>query len=420
MCIIAVQPKGNIILDETIDRMWERNKDGGGYAFVDHYGTMQIKKFSDKKLFLTNWSKDIDNNYAYSPFLFHFRIKTHGKVNWANIHPFKVHDDLVFAHNGVIKIDIPPRFANRGWSDTRYFNKAILQHLNPNFFRDGAYRSLVERFIDHSKLAFLNTDGETFIFNKDKGTMDGDVWYSNGGFKDIASTTPATGNCGSYAGWQGGYNNPVPKPEEKPEGKPLEPVGRSSPNSVPASVALNNAGLCHRSGPPIAPGHIEDMVANIENAKKDDILITTKDGEKTITRIPGWKKNEDGTFTEPGGRQVLLPPFFDRSITEPSKRLETNTKGFKTAKSLANPAPKRDPMVGTFDNEDYACAVDFLTSALVEDNKLFGIAMSQYCQQFKLSEGDVWGDKGLIMAFKTYYEDNFFDPNKSTEEAAHA
>ena len=44
MCVIIHQPRGTHLDKERAHRLWQRNPDGGGFAFVDNTGTIQIKK----------------------------------------------------------------------------------------------------------------------------------------------------------------------------------------------------------------------------------------------------------------------------------------------------------------------------------------------------------------------------------------
>jgi hypothetical protein len=108
----------------------------------------------------------------------HFRIKTHGKVDETNCHPFYINNSMGFVHNGTIT-----GFGNDTFSDTIQFNEGILQKLvgkwgNLALFQDPIV-DLIENRIGWSKLIMLDRHGNHKIFNEEKGEWDNGVWYSN-------------------------------------------------------------------------------------------------------------------------------------------------------------------------------------------------------------------------------------------------
>lgn len=127
-----------------------------------------------------------------SMFLIHFRIKTHGDVNKANCHPFRMVDGGAFIHNGIIPIvNIPA-----DQSDTRYFVSKILDHLPRGWQYDIEWIVMVEEMIgSFSKAVALWPNMSYYIFGESKGHWEdnaglklfkaddeeklGKVWYSN-------------------------------------------------------------------------------------------------------------------------------------------------------------------------------------------------------------------------------------------------
>ena len=112
----------------------------------------------------------------------HFRIKTHGKIDTTNCHPFAVNNAIGFVHNGIIS-----GFGDANHSDTIGFNQSILQPLvskwgNLALFQDPII-DLIEGRIGYSKLVFLDRHGNHKIMNEHKGTWDDGVWYSNNSYK---------------------------------------------------------------------------------------------------------------------------------------------------------------------------------------------------------------------------------------------
>ena len=47
MCVIIHQPKGTHLDKERAQRLWIRNPDGGGFAFVNDFGAIETFKFME-------------------------------------------------------------------------------------------------------------------------------------------------------------------------------------------------------------------------------------------------------------------------------------------------------------------------------------------------------------------------------------
>lgn len=184
MCIIAAINPGLKLDKETFDRCWDKNPDGFGMAYVWN-GRVRIKKTMFKK---DAWNiyTNVERVAPDSAKILHWRIGTHGKKDITNCHPFVIHDhDLVFMHNGIIKIDnCPDGLLN----DTQMFNNLILKHLPKDFYQQDCYQRLIEEFIGYSKLTFLDKDNNITIFNEKKGEWFEGVWFSNSGYKAPYST----------------------------------------------------------------------------------------------------------------------------------------------------------------------------------------------------------------------------------------
>ena len=172
MCVAIVKPKGAKITKKSLGQAWETNPDGGGFAFSNK-GQIVIFKSLDKKEFIDKlWEalKLVDET-----FLIHFRIRTSGQTDLNNCHPFAINKDCVFIHNGIIN-NVE---SNNYMSDTRFFNRDILQQCGFQF-GNKAQLKLIERFIGNgNKLAFLNSKGQFQIANEQIGTWQKDVWFSN-------------------------------------------------------------------------------------------------------------------------------------------------------------------------------------------------------------------------------------------------
>ena len=201
MCIAIVKPAGATITKETLGYCHDRNPDGCGFAYVnvDRNGKRKLRTRKDMEFesFYRKLEKAISKN-PESPFLIHFRIKTHGKIDLANCHPFMVDRNHVFIHNGTISgvgSDLEK-------SDTRLFNESVLRVLPKNWNQNSGIKKLIEEFISYSKLAVLNLDGEVNIYNENKGEWVDGVWYSNSSYKKPVKTKKYKAKTNSgYQDW---------------------------------------------------------------------------------------------------------------------------------------------------------------------------------------------------------------------------
>lgn len=181
MCVIASLPRGKNITNKSLDQMWMRNPDGGGIAWIQDgkiqvYKTMKLKEFKRK-------FKEVTSKYGDSDILVHMRIATHGSVCIDNNHPFHVDTQTVFAHNGIMPIEFHPP-AKSDLSDTRYFNKVLLQNMKPVALDDDLFRTALGDIIGGgNKLVILSANKklkqDSYIINEHIGQWVKGVWYSN-------------------------------------------------------------------------------------------------------------------------------------------------------------------------------------------------------------------------------------------------
>ena len=174
MCI-AVNKQQGVILDEAVlQRCYEANSDGAGFAYADN-GKVVI----EKGFFSFGEFKEAFTPHQDKQAIVHFRIKTHGAVSKDNCHPFRVSDDVAFIHNGIIS-----GHGSADMSDTVEFNEEIIKPLYSMYGWDGlktaTIKKMIEKYIGSSKLVFLNANGETLTFNKQYGNESKEgVWFSN-------------------------------------------------------------------------------------------------------------------------------------------------------------------------------------------------------------------------------------------------
>jgi len=197
MCIAIYKPEGKVLSKETLKECYDNNPDGAGFMYAQHKKLHIEKGFFSFDSFYQAYKK-----HETKQAVIHFRIKTHGKIDTTNCHPFAVNNSIGFVHNGVIS-----GFGDANHSDTIGFNNNILQPLvnkwgNLALFQDPII-DLIEGRIGYSKLVFLDRHGNHKIMNEGKGTWDDGVWYSNTSYKPyVAPVTSWKDTEYSYGSWR--------------------------------------------------------------------------------------------------------------------------------------------------------------------------------------------------------------------------
>lgn len=168
MCIIIWSPEGEIPRDHVVNAML-CHQDGWGFAVATPKRIVTYKTVKFKE-FLEAWFGRVPG-----PVMFHARRASHGNVNKANCHPFRMKNHhLVVAHNGMI-----PRFGHATLSDTRDFIERVLEPLPEWFLEEDGIKAALSRAIGGSKMLFMDPSGGVVILNEHLGTWSEGRWYSN-------------------------------------------------------------------------------------------------------------------------------------------------------------------------------------------------------------------------------------------------
>jgi len=217
MCIAIVKkPTGKHITKKRLKLCYDANPDSAGFAYIEK-GRIKIEKY----LHFTPFYKALRTAEKENPssnFLIHFRIKTHGKIDIDNCHPFQINNNLCMIHNGIIhnvKTD-----KDKSKSDTRHFIEQVLHGLPNNFYLNPSILKMMGSFIGYSKLAFLDSKNQIRICNPDKGEWDGDNWYSNKSYLPPVAITPPAKNNYKWQDFQWNTKNEKVVPVKTPKSTP--------------------------------------------------------------------------------------------------------------------------------------------------------------------------------------------------------
>ena len=179
MCLAIFQPVGKIVPKNHLENGFRCHGDGCGIAWAEG-GKLHVKKGVGMKFEEFYEAYEAVKQY---PCLIHFRKSTSGKIDEANCHPFIFNEGkLAAVHNGMLNI----KCNDKDFSDTYHFITLVLDPIIRKYkipLNDGPLNYLVCTSIGSDKLAVMDGNGKTYIFNEEKGTWDEGIWYSNTSYK---------------------------------------------------------------------------------------------------------------------------------------------------------------------------------------------------------------------------------------------
>lgn len=221
MCILIHKPAGVTVEQEWLEDFYRTNDDGFGFMYAEG-GTLHImKKTGTVQQFVAAWNRVVDKEC-----IVHLRMKTHGKIDYENTHPYpiitrKEGGPIWMAHNGVLRTG---NSKDKDKSDTWHFINDFLRPLlkrDPHLLQEPAFCNLLEETIgDSNRFAFLDAAGRSTIIHRAEGVEWRDMWLSNtyAWSSEKAGFRSRYGGYGGY-GWYDsegyGYPSPADKKEEK-------------------------------------------------------------------------------------------------------------------------------------------------------------------------------------------------------------
>lgn len=178
MCVILTAKSGQLVSSSDIRDMVAANEDGTGVAWVEG-GKVRVKRWlmADASEVAAFWA-DIEARGL--PRMLHARLATHGGVCKELVHPFRLSDGSVLAHNGIITGVHP----GKGESDTsafvRMYVEPLIVELGADWLRPAVLKALGACIGSYNKLAILTPGGDIRLVNPGSGHWEpSGVWVSN-------------------------------------------------------------------------------------------------------------------------------------------------------------------------------------------------------------------------------------------------
>jgi predicted glutamine amidotransferase len=224
MCTLILNPNNAPAISlSSFLNLWDNNPDGAGFAYI-HGGKLHIIKEMRSPDALHAKYAAIKRQTEHA-ILLHFRISTQGNVNEANAHPFRVNQNIAFAHNGVISA--APRSDHH--SDTALLVRDVLQKWPDNFIHKKGYIEALRYIAGHSnKFALLDVSGKYALINSHLFHLHEGTYYSNRGYLPAYNANPISAkNYNYYAPDWHRPNKPTPPPPTTSGKYPTQPANSS-------------------------------------------------------------------------------------------------------------------------------------------------------------------------------------------------
>lgn len=194
MCLAIAAKAGKRVPETHLAAGWRGNRDGAGFAYLRDGQVIVNKGHMTLDSLLSAYDADFIN-HQNSPFLIHFRTSTGGTLSKENTHPFSGKYGA-FIHNGVFY-----GMGNSVKSDTAEFADIIADITEEQLPK---VLAKVEKHVGWSKCVFLTPSGALHFIDERSGYWDGDIWYSNLGYKsgvrDYGGMGNTNGSAGSHCG----------------------------------------------------------------------------------------------------------------------------------------------------------------------------------------------------------------------------
>lgn len=147
MCVILHRKYETFVDDADIIDAYHTNPDGYGLMYQN-----KGKVITEKGIIGLDELLDKLNNLCETEYILHLRIRTHGKINKQNCHPFSIGFGGYLMHNGMLDVPI----FNENMSDTWHFSNIIRGLGRKLSLKD--YSAIEEYHDSFNRMAFMYPD----------------------------------------------------------------------------------------------------------------------------------------------------------------------------------------------------------------------------------------------------------------------
>lgn len=187
MClIITLKHDTPELPDDLILGVYNRNRDGIGVMWAQddhlHYEKILPKDAKEALEFYRRLTKG-------KTCAVHFRLRTHGAIDYENCHPYEVFGfdetadpvlmPMLLMHNGVLHTG---NHRDTTKSDTWHYVRDYLHKLlaaDPSLAFTPEFAAVIGKHIGNNRFVLMNHQGDMAIINKDQGVEYKGAWMSN-------------------------------------------------------------------------------------------------------------------------------------------------------------------------------------------------------------------------------------------------
>ncbi len=183
MCLLMKVSKESKFSDAFLRSVYVRNSDGIGVMWAEdgklHYRKLLPKTVTEAINFFREHGEGKDC-------CVHWRMKTHGHINYENCHPYPVFGfdeqhphPMLLMHNGVLSGGNSKDITK---SDTWHFIRDTLRPLlqdYPNVVFNEKFVELLGKHIGNNRFAIMDHTGRCAIINRSQGVEYEGSWLSN-------------------------------------------------------------------------------------------------------------------------------------------------------------------------------------------------------------------------------------------------
>jgi len=177
MCLIVYQARGLSTPPELLRSAAEYNPDGFGFMGFGSSGRPRITRTEDSNPQL---AIALAQEFAGRECAFHFRYRTRGSSQAANLHPFKVAQGLYLMHNGTAKVELRQAGLSDTWHLVNDYLAPLLSHRRKLIY-DRSFRRILDQWLGpQNRLVFLDeAEGRIELVRRADGFDWNGLWLSN-------------------------------------------------------------------------------------------------------------------------------------------------------------------------------------------------------------------------------------------------
>ena len=222
MCLMIQHSKNTVLSEDLIFDIYRKNSDGFGVMWGDGDKVHVLKLLGNAREITDLYNEHVKGKDC----VIHFRMMTHGDINYDNCHPYMVTENVWMAHNGILSTG---NDADESKSDTWHYINDFLRPLAKTYGEEILFDPVMQKFIEEhigssNKFGFVHRDGRVAIINRKAGVEHMDAWFSNTyawtparfGYDTGYKYTKSSFYGGRYSGygwyqdeWDNGFSTPA-------------------------------------------------------------------------------------------------------------------------------------------------------------------------------------------------------------------